>query len=212
MLIKASLICFAFLSAACTAREQEFTKTNSNLPSNQMTVVESPQSDDDKKTRTVDYFAHLRPEHREVLRRFLKSKPFLRPGVEEIDSSLFPGNDTPEGNMKFLRDTVGEKGYQYYSVGDMNQDGKTDFAVLLVDTREQDDGYDRFALAIFNAPFEANGSPAYFEDKLHDISNCYIVFDRMERRHLYLGKLESDVYCATYYSKGKTYTFKDCLE
>jgi len=172
----------------------------------------NPQNEIDSKLRTTDHFAHLRPEHREVLREWLKSKPFLRPGVEEIDSGLFPGNDTPEGNLKFLRDTVGEKGYQYYSVGDMNQDGKIDFAVLLVDTHEEEDGNDRVALAIFNAPFLPNNSPAYFEDKLRGISNDYIVYDLMEKKHLFLGRFESDVYCATYYKKGATYTFKDCLD
>jgi len=128
---------------------------------------------------------------------------------------LIPGNDSewPKGDVKFLRDTVGENGNQYYAVGDMNQDGQTDFAVLLVDTKKPGghDVTDEFALAIFNGPFRPNAKPAYFEKQLQGISNCYIVFDRMEKDHLFLGKFESDVYCATYYKKGKTYRFEDCL-
>jgi hypothetical protein len=115
--------------------------------------------------------------------------------------------------MKFLRETVGEKGYQYYSVGDMNRDGKKDFAILLFDTSKPRDerGADNFALAIFNAPFKKGQKPNYFEEDLRGITNSYIVFDKMTPKYLYLGKFESDVYCATYYPKGKTYFFKDCM-
>ena len=171
--------------------------------------------------KEVDYFAHIKPQHREILREWLKSKPYYRPGVEEIDDSMFHEEsyedkakfkENFEGNMKFLRETVGENGYQYYAVGDMNRDGKKDFAVLLVDTRNpgNDDDPDQFAMAIFNAPFKKGQKPNYFEEGLYGITNSYIVFNKMTRKFLYLGKLESDVLCATYYPKGKTYYFKDC--
>ena len=162
----------------------------------------------------IDYFAHLQPKHREILRRWLKTKPYLRPGVEEIDNSMFTAEykDHFEDNIKMLREAVGAKGYQYYSVGDMNRDGETDFAVLLVDSRkDQDDDTDKFALAIFNAPFKIGQAPNYYEEDLYGITNSYIVFNKMIPKHLYLGKFESDVYCATYYAKGKTYYFKDCI-
>ena len=171
----------------------------------------------------VDYFAHIQPKHREILREWLKTKNHLRPGVEEIDNYMFHEEAYEdkanfrkefEGNIKFLRETVGEKGYQYYAVGDMNGDGKKDFAVLLVDTRKpgNDENPDEFALAIFNAPFKKGQRPNYFEDGLYGITNSYIVFDLMTEKHLFLGKLESDALCATYYSKGKTYYFKDCID
>lgn len=162
----------------------------------------------------IDYYSHIKPEHREILKAWLRTKEYLRPAVEEIDSRLLQSQNKSdlEANLRFLQDTVGKGGNQYYSVGDMNHDGKEDFAVLLVDTRKQRDDADQCALVIFNAPFKKGDVPAYYEDGLHSISNCYIVFDRMSEKHLFLGELESDVLCATYYSKGKTYYFKDCLE
>ncbi len=78
------------------------------------------------KIEAVDYYAHLKPEHREVLQQWLKSKTFLRPAVEEIDNGMFQGEGNYEDkenfkknyeeNMKMLRESVGENGYQYYSV------------------------------------------------------------------------------------------------
>jgi hypothetical protein len=173
--------------------------------------------------KEVDYYAHIKPEHREVLREWLKTKSYLRPGVEEIDNFMFHAEAYPykanfkenfRGNMKFLRETVGENGYQYYARGDMNQDGQEDFAVLLVDTRKsvKDREPGEFALAIFNAPFRKGPRPNYFEADLGGITNSYIVFDKMTEKHLFLGKLESDALCATYYPKRKTYYFKDCID
>ena len=115
-----------------------------------------------------------------------------------------------EENMKMLRESVGVNGYQYYSVGDMNHDGKVDFAVLLVDSSSKDtDEFPDFALAIFNAPFKKGQSPAYFEQNLSGVTNSYIVYDLMTEKHLFLGKFESDVYAATYYPKGKTHHFSN---
>lgn len=204
---------YMVLTLACCGSDDQLpvSQTIADNNSNQIAFVQ-PTSTPAVESKPVDYFAHMKPEHRRVLQQWLKSKPNLRPAVEEIDSSAFPGNEygSPEGDLKFLRDTVGENGYQYYAVGDMNQDGKPDFAVLLVDMIESKDDNDQVALAIFNAPFNSKASPDYFEKGLHGISNIYIVFDLMEKKHLFLGKLESDFYCATYYPKGRTYYFKDC--
>lgn len=218
-------IIFAFLITFCTVdsstvedcRDAGLFAGQINL-SNQNLVAETENSN----KKEIDYFAHFQPKHREVLREWLKRKKYLRPAVEEIDDGMFQEENYQdkqkfrenfEENLKFLRDTVGKNGYQYYAVGDMNRDGKKDFAVLLVDSRppKADEGtVDRFSLAIFNAPFKKGQSPNYYEEKLHGITNSYIVFDKMIKKHLFLGKFESDVYCATYYSKGKTYYFRDC--
>jgi hypothetical protein len=164
--------------------------------------------------KKADYFAHLKPEHKEILQDWLKTKKFLRPGVEEIDNSIFQEKykDHFEDNVKFLRDTVGKNGYQYYSKGDFNRDGKEDFAVLLVDSRKhKETDADFFTLAIFNGPFRKGQAPNYYEEGLSGITNSYIVFDKVSEKHLFLGKFESDVYCATYFPKGKTYRFEDCI-
>jgi hypothetical protein len=228
VVLKISFVGFVFLTASCAVKEQTV-QSQENLNANFNQAVETNQNVNSQssntktvETKTVDYFAHFKPEHREVLREWLKSKPFLRPAVEVIDNGMFQEKNYRdkenfkknfEENMKMLRDTVGEKGYQYYSVGDMNRDGKVDFAVLLVDSSSKDtDEFDDFALAIFNAPFKRGQSPAYFEKNLNGVTNSYIVYNLMTEKHLYLGKFESDVYCATYYPKGKTYYFKDCMD
>ncbi len=214
-------IALLLLLPSCSPQDQLVQSTgNSHINVTSTANDEIPFHIKTVDPKTVDYFAHIRSEHREVLRTWLKKVPYLRPGVEEIDGIMFQEENYQdkvrmkenfEGEMTNLRESVGSHGYQYYAVGDMNHDGKKDFAVLLVDTRKQKDGNDRFALAIFNAPFKSGQSPAYIEKGLIGISNSYITFDVMEKNHLYLGKFESDVYCATYYTKGKTYYFKDCM-
>ena len=162
-----------------------------------------------KKKEKVDYFSHLKPKHQKVLKEYVKNKNYLRPAKEEVDSGIY--SDSP----KWVRETVGENGNQYYAVGDMNQDGREDFAVLLVDTREvkeDEGGYDFFVLAIFNSPFRENQKPNYLEEKLVGYSNSYIEYGKMTEKHLFLGKFESDVYCASYYPKKKTYYSKGCLD
>ena len=178
VILKISFVGFVFLTASCALEEQTVqsqvtinSNFNQTVKTNQN--VNSPNSNiKSAETKTVDYFAHIKPEHREVLREWLKSKPFLRPAVEEIDDCMFQEKNYQdkdnfkknfEGNMKMLRETVGENGYQYCSIGDMNHDGKVDFAVLLVDSSKDTDEFPDFALAIFNAPFKKVQSPVYFE-------------------------------------------------
>lgn len=168
----------------------------------------------------VDYFAHFRLEHREILREWLKNKPSLRPAVEEVDNGMFQEKNYIDkenyeknfaSNMRMLRESVGENGYQYYAVGDMNHDEKEDFAVLLVDTRTQRKDVDHFALVIFNGPLVKGQHPSYYEKNLQGITNTYITFNNVIKNQLFLGKFESDVYCATYYARNKSYFFKDCF-
>lgn len=191
----------------------ENSDTNNSVNSNN----ENTSNIAEDKKKEIDYFAHFKPEHKEVLQKWLKTKSFLRPGVEEIDNSMFDEKfkENYEGNMKFLRETVGENGYQYYVKGDLNKNGKEDFAVLLVDNRKKDGDNDWFSLAIFNSPFKKDNTPNYYEENLHGITNSYIVFSdqfsEKSGKHLFLGKFESDYYCATYFPKGKTYRFEDCL-
>ena len=219
-ILKTSLIGLAFITVSCAIKEptvqsQSSVNTNSNLTTatNQNTNNQISSNVNSSSTKSIDFYAHLKPEHREILQEWLKSKTHLRPAAEEKDSTVYAEEwkSIFEGNMKMLRDTVGENGHQFYSVGDMNGDGKEDFAVLVVDNRQQSkDDIDRFGLAIFNAPFKVGQKPSYYEDNLYDIAACYIVYDKMSKKRLFLGKFESDVYCATYYPKGKTYYFKDC--
>lgn len=218
---KEVIVVLTFLLASCAVKETTV-QSQSSQNSHQSVLTAQKSSDGiPSNPDETDYFAHLHPNHRDVLQEWLKTKKYLRPAVEEIDNEMFHEKNYQdkknyqedfEANMKMLRESVGENGYQYYSVGDMNRDREEDFAVLLVDTREQKEGVDHFVLAIFNAPFRKGQSPSYYEEKLSGITNSYIVFDKMIEKHLFLGKFESDVYCATYYPKGKTYYFKDCFD
>lgn len=219
-ILKTSLIGFILLMVSCALEEPTVqsqisvnTKSDSTDVTNQNTSSQISSNINSIPNKNIDYYAHLKPRHREVLQEWLKSKTHLRPAAEEKDSTVYDEEwkSTFESNMQMLRDTVGKNGHQFYSVGDMNGDRKEDFAVLVVDSRKENrKDIDRFGLAIFNAPFKVGQKPAYYEDNLYDIAACYIVFDKMSEKHLYLGKFESDVYCATYYPKGKTYYFKDC--
>jgi len=220
--LKKTIVIFAFLVGSCAVNEpvvQSQSANNSQL-SRTTEIAQQPSDGIISNSNEVDYFAHLHPKHREVLRDWLTTKKNLRPAVEEIDNGIFQETnyqdkenytENRERNMKMLRESVGENGYQYYSVGDMNLDGKEDFAVLLIDSRNGKE-LGSFSLAIFNGPFEKGEKPSYFEENLHGISNSYIAFDKMIEKHLFLGRFESDVYCATYYPRGNTYFFKDCLD
>jgi len=146
-------------------------------------------------------FSHIRPEHRTVLARWLKNQPGLRLATEAdcVDMESLEG----------YRKDWGKGFHPYYSIGDFNRDGKEDFAVLLIDLKKEEDH--GFAIAIFNALFEGKSAPNYFERGYTDIGHCYIVFNRVAERRLYLGMFESDYYCVTFYPKGGGYVFKDCL-
>ena len=70
-----------------------------------------------------DYFSHLQPQHRDVLKKWLAHRPWLRPATED--------DCEDKGNLALMRRDLGRKVHPYYSVADFNGDGKNDFAVLL---------------------------------------------------------------------------------
>ena len=148
-----------------------------------------------------DYFTHLKPEHRAVLKSWLKGKPYLRPATEEADSVY-------KDNRPAISEGIGKRVNQYYSVGDFNGDGKEDFAVLLADRRYAGDG---FALAVFNGKLSRGRAPAYYEEKFDYISNSYLVFNGVIKGRLFLGVFEGDWYCMTLIPNRKGgYTYQDC--
>jgi len=118
----------------------------------------------EEKKKDVDYFTHLKPEHKKVLQEWLKTKSYLRPAIEEIDSIL---DKSALGNVHKNSQT------QFYTVADINKDGKEDFAVLLIDTCGKKD---KFALAIFNGNVNKGHLPNYFEENLNGISNSNIEY------------------------------------
>lgn len=129
-----------------------------------------------KKKNDIDYFANFEPKHKEVLKEWLKEKPFLRPAIEKVDSIL---------DKSSLEDIHKHSETQFYSIGDFNKDRREDFAVLLVDTKNNNDG--KFAIAIFNGDSKKVTKPNYFMDNLHKISNVYIKHSKT-----YDGQFDSD--------------------
>ena len=145
--------------------------------------------------------AYLLPEHKPVLEKWLKGKRHLRVATES--------DCTDKESLEIWRKDWGRDFNPHYSIADFNRDGKDDFAVLLVDMKN---GQKRgFAIAIFNAPFGNKKAPNYFEDGYDSLGYCYIVYNQVMKRRLYLGMFESDIYCVTFYPKGFRYYFRDCM-
>jgi len=145
--------------------------------------------------------AYLRPEHKSVLERWLKEKRDLRLATES--------DCADKEGLEIWRKDWGKDFNPYYSIGDFNRDGRNDFAVLLVDLKSGEK--QGFAIAIFNAPFGNKKAPNYFEEGYVSLGRCYIVYNQMIKRRLYLGMSESDFYCVTFYPKGLRYSFRDCM-
>jgi hypothetical protein len=150
-----------------------------------------------------DYFAHLKPEHRAVLKAWLEHyKPWLRPAVEDLDSIY-------DKNPEKIRRILGKEAHQFYTFGDFNGDGKEDFAVILVDDRED---YTKVcdhevcsAFAIFNGDFSANPSPAFYREELDMLEYGYLAFSQKVKQRLYFGSLKGYYFCSTLMPKGNSY-------
>ena len=143
--------------------------------------------------KSKNYFSHLPPRHRQVLKKWLANQTGLRPATEK---------DASQENLKLARRDDG-KFQPFYAAGDFNQDGKEDFAVLLK-VKDANDS----AVAVFNAPFNLS-KPAYFEQGFGEIRTLYIEFNK-DVKMLYLTEYES--HGSYLQPKGKTYVRKDPLE
>lgn len=150
------------------------------------------------KAAQLDKVAYLRNEHQAVLALWLKTKPALRLATE---------NDC--ANKEGLAATRQENGqnYQpYYVVGDFNRDGKDDFAVALIDNGRRSR---KFAIAIFNGPFNGGRSAApNFFTAGTDLSMGGLVL--LSGNRLVAGVFQSDD-CVRLRPAGKTYSMKACL-
>jgi hypothetical protein len=106
----------------------------------------------------------LGPAHQRVLSAWLASHPNYRLAKdgdcdckEQIDQMRA---GWPDSGWKPVPNY-----HPYQVVGDFNGDGVLDFAVVLIETNRIDD--QRWALAVFNGPFEGGASsPAFFEKGL----------------------------------------------
>lgn len=105
----------------------------------------SPPSGNAQRSATA---SHLSPQHEEVIKLWLASRPELRPATD--------------ADYAFKADLAAERiGYAsfhpYYAVADFNGDGQEDFAVALVNTRKRTAN---FTIAVFNGSKVRANAPA----------------------------------------------------
>jgi hypothetical protein len=106
-----------------------------------------------------DSTSHVRPEHGTILQKWLAHKKELRLATE---------NDVIDGykeSLEYMRHE--DKNYHpFYAVGDFNQDGAQDFAVVFIN---RDSSSKNLTVAIFNGPFKSakKNEPAFLSDRIN---------------------------------------------
>lgn len=141
---------------------------------------------------------YLRAQHREVLGRWLKTRPALRLATEKDCANK-------EG-LAATRQESGRNYQPYYAVGDFNRDGREDFAVALINDGKRSR---RFGIAIFNGPFTASraGAPNFFTEGT-DLSDGGLVW--LNGNRLLAGVFQSDD-CVRLLPRGRSYVMKSCV-
>lgn len=96
--------------------------------------------------------AHLQPQHREAVERWLAQRPNFRPALDadHVDKSFVAGERASFENY-----------HPYYFVADFNGDKKDDFAIAMVDTQKRSA---KFAILVFNGPIGEESAPAFFRE------------------------------------------------
>ena len=98
--------------------------------------------------------ADITKEHSSLVEQWLRTRSDLRLAID-ADCQCDRDLASMRSNMS---DPSYDPGYQpYYSSGDFNDDGQSDFAVVAV---ERTDASRRF-LVVFNGPFTSNANPAF---------------------------------------------------
>jgi hypothetical protein len=140
---------------------------------------------------------YLRAQHRTVLQQWLAQRSALRLATE-----------TDCANKEGLAATRQENGrnYQpYYAVGDFNGDGHEDFAVALISPAKRSN---KFAIAIFNGPFNSGRASAAFFTQGVDLSSGGLVV--LSGNRLVAGVFQTDD-CVLLRPRGRTYAMKNCM-
>jgi hypothetical protein len=101
-----------------------------------------------------DVTSYLRPQHREIVQKWLTSRPELRLATEADCVNKY--------GLKSTRAEDGKSYHPYYAVGDFNGDRKEDFAVALIDRRKHKW---KFVIAVFNGPVGIASVPSFIIEK-----------------------------------------------
>lgn len=141
---------------------------------------------------------YIRSQHRSVLTQWLKTKPALRLATEADCKNK-------EG-LAATRQENGKNYQPYYALGDFNRDGQGDFAVAFINEGRRSR---RFAIAIFNGPFNSTRlpTPNFFTEGT-DLADGGLVALTGDR--LVAGVFQSDD-CVRLLPRRKTYLMQSCL-
>ena len=146
----------------------------------------------------VSSIADLRAPHRTVLEGLLKNRPMLRLATDK--------DCLNKDGLAASREEYGREYQPYYAIADFNHDGQQDFAVALINQQKRSR---RFAIAIFNGPFNQTrtSAPAFFTEGI-DLSDGGLVI--LSGNRLVAGVFQSDN-CVVLRPRGRTYVTKSCL-
>ena len=122
--------------------------------------------------------SHIDRQFRPVLERWLSGG--WRPATVE-DALRGQSADTREFLTSEFRSM---SNHPFYVARDFNRDGKTDFAVMLIKGN-------RYALAVFNAPFASKPVPAFYSDRIEKGDFIFWFSDEYGRRFV-IGPPASD--------------------
>jgi hypothetical protein len=141
---------------------------------------------------------NLKAQHREVLAAWLQKQPNFRLATE-ADCKNKTG-------LAATRDEYGLTYQPYYAAGDLNGDGREDFAVALIDRQKRSR---RFAIAIFNGPHttKTTATPSFLTTGF-DLSDGGLVL--RSGNPLIAGVFQSDD-CVILRPRARTYVMKSCL-
>lgn len=146
----------------------------------------------------VSSITDLRSPHRTTLESWLKNRPMLMLATEK--------DCLNKVGLAASREEYGRDYQPYYAIADFNHDGQQDFAVALINKQKRSR---RFAIAIFNGPFnqKRTSAPAFFAEGI-DLSDGGLVI--LSGNRLVAGVFQSDD-CVVLRPRGRTYVTKSCL-
>lgn len=132
--------------------------------------------------------SYISAKHQQVLQKWLRREPNLRVATDEDCGRC-------ADDLASQRRVSGANYHPYYVVGDFNGDGKTDFAVALIEVEESGERVtQKFVVAVFNAPFSSRIAEPSFEKDNLNLRDGGLFFGPPRSRpyRLFIGVFASD--------------------